>query len=293
MEVGTYNDIIYAFLILPIVCLGEFGKFERGFLLHSQDNSDQPDEIVPMPAAARSQAAWWIITLTAFKQGVPIPDPRDLQPCICIEIFADAAGISREKYLNGWGGCAEVNGVTTLALAPWDRRMIKPDGEYNRTLTWLEALAAFNTIFSVADLVAGKRVKLITDNKGVYHAFRKGHSSCDNVYTVILGIKRFVASLDVSLCVEWRPRCSDSGSVAADMLSKGLFYHACNELGVVNPRVGRYSHTLACYTINPQVSRVLGQAVSLEAAEFTETLPTGYEKSAEVMKLYRKHVFVK
>ena len=175
-----------------------------------------------MTQVARSQARWWILTLTAFRDGIPIPDPRVLEPCSCIELFSDAAGLSSEKPLNGWGGCATIGNMSVLTLAPWDSRMITPNEEYNRKLTFLEALASFNTLFSVADLVAGKRVKLVTDNKGFYHAFRKGHSSCDATYSVVLGIRRFAASIDATVLVDWRPRCSDPGSVAADMLSKGM-----------------------------------------------------------------------
>ena len=60
------------------------------------------------------------------------------------------------------------------------------------------------------------------------------------------------------------------------------------ELGVLQPKIGRYSLTLAAYSINPVVTRVLGQAVSLEAGAFMTTIPTGVELHSEVNRICRR-----
>ena len=61
---------------------------------------------------------------------------------------------------------------------------------------------------------------------------------------------------------------------------------------MLQPRFGRYSHTLACYAINPVVTRVLGQAVSMEAQAFMTTLPTSVELPSEVNAVYREYISV-
>ena len=147
-------------------------------MLHCQDHSDNPPKLVPFSRTARSQARWWIVSLTAFKDGIRIPDPRAMRPCTYLELFTDAAGISNsKKSLNGWGSYALVDGVTVVALAPWDKRMATPKETYHRKLTLLEALAVANGIFSVADRIAGRHTVVWTDNKGLYHAAQKVKSA--------------------------------------------------------------------------------------------------------------------
>ena len=96
--------------------------------------------------------------MTAFRDGVRIPDPRAARPCNALEIFTDAAGISKEKPRNGWGSFAVIDGVTVMASAPWNRKMVTPDERYHKRLTWLEALAVADGVFSVAEMIAGKHV---------------------------------------------------------------------------------------------------------------------------------------
>ena len=117
----------------------------------------------------------------------------------------------------------------------------------------------------------------------------QGHSSCNLVYTVVLAIQRFAAAIDARVDIEWVPRCSDTGSLIADQLSKGLFSLARREAGTDNPTVGRYSSTLAAYSMNPAETRVLGQAMAMEASAFMTTLPTSVEKSAEVEEVYKQY----
>ena len=163
-----------------IVCIlfffwqGHFGKFERGYLLHNQDCSANPDKTVRVSAASRSQARWWILTLSATETGIPIPDPGRMFPVQAWELYTDAAGVSRETgSLNGWGSCATIDGVTIIALNAWPNSMATVDGTYSHKLTMLEALAVANGLFSIADKIAGRRLRVFTDNKGLYHAMQK------------------------------------------------------------------------------------------------------------------------
>lgn len=105
-----------------------------------------------------------------------------------------------------------------------------------------------------------------------------------------MAIQRFAAAIDARIDIEWIPRCSDKGSLVADLLSKGQFSKACSMTGSTNPVIGRYSSTLAAFAINLTESRCLGQAMAKEAAAFMQTLHSSVENTAEVEQMYRRYI---
>ena len=88
---------------------------------------------------------------------------------------------------------------------------------------------------------------------------------------MVLAIRRFAAAIDARVDIKWVPRCSDEGSLFADQLSKGLFSLAGTEAGTNSPMIGRYSSTLAAYSVNLAETRVLDQAMAKEASAFMTT----------------------
>ena len=110
---------------------------------------------------------------------------------------------------------------------------------------------------------------------------------------MVLAIRRLAGALDARIDIEWIPRCSNDGSLIADLLSKGQFSLACSKTNAKNLVIGRYSSTLRAFSANLRETRVLGQAMAREASAFMTTLPTSVERIAEVEELYREYVPVK
>ena len=264
------------------------GRFERAFILHLQDSSENPAKEVQVTQEARSQCKWWIVTLDASKNGRPIPDIRHTFPAAALQLYTDAAGLpgAMEGRLNGWGSCMIVDRKAVMTFYRWPDSLATPQGTYSSKLSFLEGVAGLAGFYSVAEHIRGRAVTLFTDNRGLVFSFNKGHSSCDLTSTIILAMQRFAQAIGANISLEWVPRCSSKQTLAADYLSKGLFHLASETVGLpVVP--GRYSLTLASYVEGPVVTRCLGQAMAKEISQFMETVPTGMETISEVETLVK------
>lgn len=285
-DVASLNGKICHYHLLA----GNLGRYERAFLLHLQDCSQFPAEKVKVTPQARSQCQWWIVMLWDAKNAVPIPDIRKQFPAASLALYTDAAGLpsimEMKHSLNGWGSVMVHGGQAVMCLYKWPAGMFTPEETYSHKMSFLEGLAGLAGLYSVADIVAGRAVTLYVDNRGLVFGYYKGHSSCDYTSSVILALKRFSVSIGTQLALEWVPRCSCKMTVAADFLSKGQLNLASREVGLpVKP--GRYSLTLQAYVDSPTITRVLGQALAVEAGQFMRTVPTGLESKTEVETLVR------
>ena len=164
-------------------------------------------------------------------------------------------------------------------------RKSKAGDKFARKLTLLEGVAALATLCAAPGQVAGRAVKVYTDNKGLAHAFNKAHSRDKYTYTVMMALKDVAKYLGVKLCVVWTPRCSSPGEVVADHLSKAKFKEA-GEVAGVQVHLARVPRTLLNWLEEPSVTRLLGMAILSEMEDMGEkVLPMEPENPVEIAAL--------
>ena len=114
-------------------------------------------------------------------------------------------------------------------------------------------------------------------------AWRKGSSRCPYAASVVKALRDVARALNVRLDICKVTRCSDEGSVAADMISKGkAMTWARDNPGAV---VGYLSRTLGYWLRNPLPTRVLGAAIARELSVMGPVLVWDKEDEHELCDL--------
>ena len=287
-KIGHYKAIV-----------SEHAKWERGFILYLAVNKNKvlPGRyrkgpmMVKVTKELREQCLWWITALTAAgKEKTPIPDVRNWFPSVFLQLYPDAAGGSDTSLGNGFGGVLWNVQGRPMVYGAWPEhiqtnRKSEAGDKFARKLTLLEGVAALATLCAAPDQVAGKAVKVYTDNKGLSHAFNKAHSRDKFTYTVMMALKDVAKYLGVKLCVVWTPRCSSPGEVVADHLSKAKFREA-GEVAGVQVHLARVPRTLLKWLEGPTVTRLLGMAILSEMEDMgVKVLPMEPENPVEIAAL--------
>ena len=265
------------------------GRWERGFIVYkASDQHKGLDTLVDVSEPnLKRQALFWLRHLQLTRQGQPIPDPY---PCFRSDpfyLYPDAAGASASNLALGMGGVAWNVPGRPMMMYPWPQRLrldnVKPC--FQSKLTMLEAAAALSTFVGVIGNMRGHSAVVFTDNIGLAHAWRRGHSRCGFTYTLMKALAEVAFYADIQLRVEWTRRCSSPGELCADLLSKGRMAEAIQEAGVDHLIPMRISRTLAKWLHNPQVARELGTAMAEEIAKRNLMLPREPEDMEVVRKL--------
>ena len=254
-----------------------FGKWERSFILALSDTERPPFETVVLNDLAKDQLKWWFKTINMAKTGTSIPDPRIFTPRVFLSLFPDATGGGHGNNPSGAGSFFLTSYNQPWIFVNWPPH-IAFDGsndkgvKFARKMSTLEAYAAFIGLISEPDLVRGKRVAIFTDNAGFFYAFLNGHSRCSFLHTICKAMHFVAKALNITLHVEKVKRRSDTPTIVADMLSKGLIKEALDLLSDPMPNPSRASSVLRSWISNPVPSRTLGELVVEELSHFTSVL---------------------
>ena len=275
--------------------IGNCGKYERSFLIQSTLPKLSKAITVTVSDNMRSQAAYWIRTLTWAQDWSRIPDPRAMTPTSSYLAFPDAAGGSQYHSLNGYGAVFLGPRGWVYTCQVWPLAI-----QFNHTLTcglragnklmFLEAVAAMAALIIAAPWVRNRGLVIYTDNKSLCYAWSSGHSSCPLTCTITTAMHRLARALCCQLSVEWIRRCSSTPAALADLLSKGRTTEA---LAIMGPaaQLGYTSRTLSSYLQDPSPTRLLGQAVVKELHHHDQdsVLLWEVEDEQEVDKLTALH----
>ena len=265
------------------------GRWERGFIVYkASDQHKGLDTVVDTSEPnLKRQALFWLRHLQLARKGLPIPDPVRYFRSDPYVLFPDAAGASASNLALGMGGVAwNVPGRPMMMMAwPLRLRLDNVVPCFQSKLTMLEAAAALATFVGVVGNLRGHSAVVYTDNAGLAHAWRRGHSRCGFTYTLMKALAEVAYYADIQLKVIWTRRCSSPGELCADLLSKGRLSEAVREAGVDHLIPMRISRTLAKWLMNPQISRELGSAISEEIARRNLMLPREPEDSEIVGSL--------
>ena len=257
-----------------------FGRWERSWLLGliAQENRN-PLTKLNISGLALDQLSWWIRSIQLAKEGSRIPDPRGIFPKVCLLMFPDASGGMGQKEAGvgswfmtknkqpwiqiPWPDCIRENQRNTLGVT------------FGNKLTTLEGVAALAGFLSEPDLVRNKAVTILTDNIGLVYAFEKGHSKCLYAHTIAKALHYVSVALNTSLKVEKVKRRSCVGAIVADDLSKGDIPAAISLMDDPSPIQSYKSRVLGEWMEDPKPSRILGENIVEELANFTAVLDWG------------------
>ena len=280
--------------------VSEYARWERGYILYlAVPDKDRQGPgrwrkgpaLVEVTKELREQCWWWIRAFTAAgKEKTSIPDVRPWFPTSFVELYPDAAGGSDTSTGNGFGGVLWNVEGRPMVYGTWPTHiqcnMKNEEGEkFARKLTLLEGVAALATLCAVPEAVAGKAVKIYTDNKGLAMAYGKAHSRDKYTYSIMMAIMNVAKYLNIKLAVVWTPRCSSPGEVVADHLSKAKF-QAAGQMAGVAVDLKRVPRTLLKWVERPVVTRLLGYAILNELEEAgTQVLVREPEDKVEITAL--------
>ena len=96
--------------------------------------------------------------------------------------------------------------------------------KFDRKMSVLELLGPLALVTCAPDRVRNKHLEIHVDNQGVVSIYAKGYStSCLYCYTLAVAIFEISIAFSYHVTLSKIRRCSNTGSVIADMLSKAAF----------------------------------------------------------------------
>ena len=181
------------------------------------------NKVVEVDDYCRRQLEFWELALLACNGRLSIPDPDIVLPPWAVDIYTDAAGGTLDSPGRGSGG---ICGGEWFYI-PWSWRVNsgswRVEGKkVGRKLSALELIGPLAALVAFPRLCMRKPVKIWVDNAGSVRIWSKGYSSyCGLCTTLVKAISVVAAGLGSRVEIVKITRCSSSGAVIADKLSKG------------------------------------------------------------------------
>jgi len=214
--------------LIHIKALIPAGKYNINFVmaLDAAANRALSDaQPVPVPAQCKKQLHFWLLLLKACPGFVSIPRLPNVAQAWALNAFCDAAGGSLDGVGRGTGG---VLGSWWYYI-PWAKRIAaggwRIDGlKVGRKLAALELVGPLVFVTAGLRICAGKHVVVWVDNAGSVAIWKKGYSnSCRLSTAIVTATAAVAAAIGCTLHVKKILRCSNTGAVMADALSKADF----------------------------------------------------------------------
>ena len=264
------------------------GRMERGFLLHSFVPTDPKHKPVRVTLNMKSQASWWVKSITAGKKSNPIPLPWTPTSADPVILYSDAAGPG-----HGGAGAVAFENFVVVAYLPWPAFINNDVAAHSghklgKNMTTLEAIASLLALTMDPDRVRNQSVCVVTDNLAVMHAWRTGHSRDPLCYTVCKSLDTVARALNIRLEIRHRKRCSDPGTTAADLLSRGRVTEILDAVNSRDSKIGWVSRALTSWLGNPTPTRLLGTAIVRELSSITPVLDLEVEWEDELDSVWNK-----
>ena len=200
------------------------GKFNISELIAAHASTQDRMDWVEVTAPVRRQLHFWWLLLKTTHGHTSIPAP-DRFPAWTFEFFTDASGGSMVSSGHGIGGI----GGPFWFVIPWGFRINNglraADGKrLSRKLSALELVGPLVCISAGRKYCRLAPVRVWVDNTGSIGVWRKGYSTnCALCTTIVTAIGRIAAAIGCTFTVDKITRCSTTGAILADELSKGRF----------------------------------------------------------------------
>jgi len=210
--------------ILHYAALVPLGKFNIVHILKAVHSVPNKTDLLPVTSELRGQLYFWLVVLRASDGHASIPRLYPF-PVWTFEFWTDAGGGSTSSIGQGCGGVA----TGFWFMLPWGRVINSgvrgPDGaRYSRKMSALELVGPLVCVAAGADLCRGRPVRIWVDNYGSVAIFKKGYStSCALSSALASAIAIVCTAIGCRLTIDKITRCSSTGAILADELSKGRF----------------------------------------------------------------------
>ena len=224
---------------------------------------------VEVPANARQQMHFWMIILQTVSGAVSIPDPCAKLPASAFQVFTDAAGGTLSPIGKGTGGIAG----SWWYYYPWSKAINSGCArvgtkKVSRKLSALELIGPLIVLTAGAKWCSNANVRIWVDNSGSVGIWKKGYSTrCPLCTTLVSAIGRVAAAIGCSVTIDKITRCSDTGAVLADELSKGRFTTFKAKLPLdwlIDPEPGWIPLAILDWIQDPKVDFDLGDKILRE-----------------------------
>ena len=255
------------------------GWFNIGHLIRINSTSTSKTARVSIDRAAKRQLKFWRLILKTSSGLASIPGPAMALPAWAWEFFTDAAGGSGSTVGLGCGG---VSGDWWFYV-PWGRKIntgVRWKGsKLSQKMSALELVGPLICLASGYNLVRNRPVRILVDNSGSVHIWRKGYSNrCGLCTTLVAAIATVAAGLGCTVGIEKVSRCSATGPRMADALSKAAFGY-CREIGreagwELATAPAWVPASILAWVADPNDTRDLGEDILLELRK--RTLVLGY-----------------
>jgi hypothetical protein len=207
--------------IKPLVPAGRFNidKIMATYALANKQDS------ITISSACRRQLKFWRLFIQVCSGRIAIPRPNGRPNIGALNAYTDAAGGSIESVGRGTGGVLD----DWWFYVPWPKRINAGGWKINgkkvsRKLSALELVGPLITVAAAAQRCRGSALNIWVDNAGSVQVFNKGYSrSCPLCTTLVKALSTVAAGFGIAVSIIKVTRCSETGAVLADQLSKARF----------------------------------------------------------------------
>ena len=199
-------------------------KFNMHHIMRALADSHQHNKLVLNEMCLR-QLLLWKVMLLAVDGKLSIPNPMEPMPAWSIKAYTDAAGGSRESAGRGSGGVCGMDWF----YYPWSPGINSGSArslgkKISRKLSALELIGPLIFMATLPDRFRLQPVRIYVDNAGSVCIWRKGYSNnCPLSSAIVRAIGCVSAGLGCRVELVKITRCSDTGPMLADYLSKAKF----------------------------------------------------------------------
>ena len=201
------------------------GRFNIDKIMRAYKAAANTDEPVEISSACRRQLRFWHLFLQVCSSRVDIPRPPGKRTAGALDAFTDAAGGTCEAVGRGTGGVLG----DWWYYVPWARRINaggwRIDGKkVGRKLSALELVGPLVVVSAAHTMCRGQTLQVWVDNAGSVEVYKKGYSrNCRLCTTLVKAMATVAAGIGCKLEVLKITRCTGTGAVLADQLSKARF----------------------------------------------------------------------
>jgi hypothetical protein len=200
------------------------GKYNSEHLMAALADS-QNKKSVALTDQCKRQLRFWDLMLSGCNGKLSIPFPGLTPPPWATNVYTDAGGGTLEHLGRGVGGVINEQWFHY----PWSKKINsgyhKVDGKkMARKLAALEIIGPLIAVAAAPDVFDRRPAVFWVDNAGAVGAWKKGYSaSCKICTTVIKAFSYITTALGCHADIQKIRRCSNTGAILADHLSKSEF----------------------------------------------------------------------
>ena len=251
------------------------GKFRLGYVIKSVDSKMSKSEQLSLSANCKEQLFWWFLLLQTCAGWTPIQYPDLILSPLALQGYTDAAGGTPNKIGHGVGGILEPDVWFFIPWPAWlNKGLPNSDNErFDRKMSVLELVGPLALLVSAPDRVRNKHLEVHVDNQGSVSIYAKGYSSsCPYCYTLAVAIFEISTALNCHVVLSKIRRCSNLGSVIADMLSKAAFKEFYDLMPERQTEPAWIPRELLIWIQDPKEDMKLGMRIMKEMSKYTKLL---------------------